>query len=73
MELRQLQHEIVDRMAAGASLNEIEDELIAPAEGLTEDARSALWLYAWSFQNTSRQRYAADQLLRGLEGGVAGD
>jgi hypothetical protein len=71
VELRQLQLEIMDRMAAGASLEEVEGQLIAPAEGLTEDARSALWLYAWSFQNTSRQRYAADQLLRGLEG--AGD
>jgi hypothetical protein len=73
MELRQLQHEIMDRMTAGASLDDIEGELIARAEGLTEDARSALWLYAWSFQSTAPQRYAADQLLRGLEGGVAGD
>jgi hypothetical protein len=73
VELRRLQHLILDRMLAGASLEEIEAELIDPAKELTEDGRSALWLYAWSFQNTSRQRYKADQLVRGLEGRVATD
>ena len=73
MELRRLQHQIVDRMLAGGSLEEIEDELIDPAEELNDDERSALWLYAWSFQNTSRQRYKANQLVRELERRVATD
>ena len=60
-------------MLAGGSLEEIEDELIDPAKELNDDERSALWLYAWYFQNTSRQRYKANQLVRELERRVATD
>jgi hypothetical protein len=37
----------IDRMVlAGASLEEIEEQVVDPAP-LSEDLRSALWLYAW--------------------------
>lgn len=48
--LRELIDELVDD---GASLAQIERELIEPA-ALGEDARDALWLYAWS--SLERQR-----------------
>lgn len=40
--------ELIDEMVAdGASLRAMEREVIDPAP-LGEDARDALWLYAWS-------------------------
>lgn len=42
-ELRELIDELVDD---GASLQRIEREIIEPS-ALGEDARDALWLYAW--------------------------
>ena len=42
-ELRELIDELVDD---GASLQQIESDIIEPAP-LGEDARDALWLYAW--------------------------
>jgi hypothetical protein len=33
----------------GATLPEVQDELIEPAEDLSEDERSGLWLFAWSY------------------------
>ena len=36
----------------GASLPEVQAELIEPAQGLSEDERSGLWLFAWSYSES---------------------
>jgi hypothetical protein len=41
-----LRREIDTAVSAGRSLEQIDNELLAPC-ALSEDARSALWLYAW--------------------------
>ena len=41
-----LQHTIEDRIVAGASLAEVEREVIAQAP-VDEERRAALWLFAW--------------------------
>ena len=38
---------IDERFASGATLDEIERDLLADFPEETEDERSALWLYAW--------------------------
>lgn len=43
---RAIRELIEERIAAGASLEEIEDELLAGAP-MSEELRDALWLYAW--------------------------
>jgi hypothetical protein len=48
---------------AGATLEEIEVELLDPAP-LSDEQRAALWLYAWS-----RQRHR-DRLRRTVHGGL---
>ncbi len=37
------------RLESGASFSEVEGDLVL-TEGLSEDQRSALWLFAWSYQ-----------------------
>ncbi|HYB25482.1 MAG TPA: hypothetical protein VEF89_02590 [Solirubrobacteraceae bacterium] len=47
---RQLRAAIATRLERGDTLDTVERELIAPS-GLSEEQRSALWLYAWSHPN----------------------
>ena len=56
--LMQFQRAIDVRMRGGASFSSIEDELIEPSR-LSDDAKSALWLYAWSFVDRREQRREA--------------
>ena len=56
--LMQFQRAIDVRMRGGASFSSIEDELIEPSR-LSDDAKSALWLYAWSFVDSRAQRREA--------------
>lgn len=42
-----LRDEIAARLHCGEGLAAVERELIEPAHGLSEDERSALWLFAW--------------------------
>ena len=46
---------------------ELIESRIEALEGLTEEERSALWLWAWSFQAPQRQRYMARKVLEGLD------
>jgi hypothetical protein len=46
------------RMSKEASFSRVEDELIEPSR-LSDDAKSALWLYAWSFVDWRAQRREA--------------
>jgi hypothetical protein len=52
---RQLREAVDELVEQGASLRDIEREVIEPAP-LGEDARDALWLYAWG--SVARQRPA---------------
>ena len=56
--LMQFQRAIDVRMRGGASFSSIEDELIEPSR-LSDEAKSALWLYAWSFVDWRAQRREA--------------
>lgn len=55
---RLLREEIDELVAAGASLHEIERDVIERAP-LGEDARDALWLYAWGCLRRQREAVAA--------------
>jgi hypothetical protein len=62
-------HAAVDvAMRRGESFSTVEDEIIEPSR-LSDEAKSALWLYAWSFVNWRAQRREAyahiAQLARG--------
>ncbi len=46
----------------GRGFEQIEDEIEA-IEGLDPEERSALWVWAWTFENMGRQRYMARQAL----------
>jgi hypothetical protein len=61
---REIHHRIVER---GEPLEQVEQELINAAGGLTDDQRAAFWLYAWSLQSAAHQRYEAKRFLRQLE------
>ena len=54
---RLLRQAITEAVADGATIDDIEVALIEHAE-VTEDARDALWLYAWGC--IERQRVNAD-------------
>ena len=56
--LMQFQRAIDVGMRGGASFSSIEDELIEPSR-LSAEAKSALWLYAWSFVDWRAQRREA--------------
>jgi hypothetical protein len=53
-----LQRAIDARMRGGASFSSVEDDLIEPSR-LSDEAKSALWLYAWSFVDSQAQRREA--------------
>jgi hypothetical protein len=57
------QDRVAELLEAGRRLVEVEHEFIEPAAGLDDDERAALWLYAWSYQETRLPR-------RPLEGSV---
>jgi hypothetical protein len=56
--LMELQRAIEIAMRQGTSFSTVEDEIIEPSE-LSDDAKSALWLYAWSFVDWRAQRREA--------------
>jgi hypothetical protein len=45
-----VRHELSVRLDHGASLAELQDQVIESAPGLSEDERAALWLFAWAYQ-----------------------
>jgi hypothetical protein len=61
-----LREEIGERMNDGASLDDVEAELIESQDHLDDDERAALWLYAWSFVPPPRQRSEALRLTGAL-------
>jgi hypothetical protein len=56
--LSEFQRAIDARMRRGESFSTIEDELIDPSR-LSNEAKSALWLYGWSFVDRRQQRREA--------------
>jgi hypothetical protein len=68
--LMELQGAIEAGMRRGESFSTIEDEIIEPSR-LSDEAKSALWLYAWSFVDRHAQRREAHahlaQLAESLE------
>jgi hypothetical protein len=56
--LMELQGAIDRGMRRGKSLSTVEDEIIEPSR-LSDEAKSALWLYAWSFVDGRAQRREA--------------
>ena len=57
--LSEFQRAIEARMRRGESFSSVEDELIEPSR-LSDEAKSALWLYGWSFVDSHAQRREAD-------------
>ena len=57
--LMELRGAVEIAMRQGKSFSFIEAELIDPSD-LSDDAKSALWLYAWSFVDWRAQRREAD-------------
>lgn len=55
--------EIGRRMRHGESIDDVDLELIERT-GLSQDAKAALWLYAWSFVPRRKQRASAELHLR---------
>jgi hypothetical protein len=60
-QLRQLRAEIAARLGQGDSLDSVERELIARSR-LTEEQKSALWLYGWLLPRLERRRAALPYL-----------
>ena len=56
--LTELQRAIDAGMRRGESLSTVEDEIIEPSP-LSDEEKSALWLYAWSFVDWPAQRREA--------------
>ncbi len=64
MPLRLWQREVERRMAC-SDFGDVEDWINGTA--LREDVKSALWLLAWSMQETDVQRTEASDTIRDLE------
>jgi hypothetical protein len=45
-----LRDEAAARLDGGARLADVQRELIDTAQGLSEDERAALWLFAWAYR-----------------------
>ncbi len=58
-EIIELRDAITERMDCGASLDEVEAELIESQEDLDEEEKAALWLFAWSSLPLVRPRSTA--------------
>ena len=56
--LMELQGAIEEGMRRGESFSTVEDEIIEPSR-MSDEAKSALWLYAWSFVDRRAQRREA--------------
>jgi hypothetical protein len=56
--LMELQGAIEEVMRRGESFSTVEDEIIEPSR-MSDEAKSALWLYAWSFVDRRAQRREA--------------
>jgi len=56
--LKELQEAIEAGMRQGKSFSSVEDEIIEPSR-LSDAAKSALWLYGWSFVDAGAQRREA--------------
>ena len=69
--LMEMQRAIDVGMCRGKSFATVEDEIIESSR-LPDDAKSALWLYAWSFVDAGAQRREAfahiAQIADGCEG-----
>jgi len=63
--LTELQGAIEAGMRRGKSFSTIEDEIIEPSR-LSDDAKSALWLFGWSFVDRHAQRREAHAHLARL-------
>ena len=61
--IRVLRHQIEAAMDEGASLDDVEREIVTPAP-LSPELRSALWLYAWGLSERDGQPPAAVERLR---------
>ena len=59
--LRQLRAQLAARLGRGDSLDSLERELIAHSP-LSEEQKSALWLYGWSLPKLERRRAALSYL-----------
>ena len=59
--LRRFRAEIAARLGHGDTLDSVEHELIAPSR-LSEEQKSALWLYGWSLPKRERRRAAFPDL-----------
>lgn len=57
-----LQHEVAIAILEGQEINEVNEAIIEPS-GLADDAKAALWLYAWSLQDPEHARAQASQYL----------
>jgi hypothetical protein len=55
-EIIELREAITERMDDGASLNEVDAELIESQDQLDDEEKAALWLFAWSFVPLARPR-----------------
>ena len=62
----ELRETIAERMDEGASLDEVETELIDSQDHLDDEEKAALWLFAWSFVPLARQRIEASRLAGAL-------
>lgn len=59
---------IADLLDAGWSLAAVEREVIDPAQGVDEDERAALWLFAWSRNATRPARAGWEPMLSARSG-----
>lgn len=65
-----LQERIAEMMQGGASLDQVEGEVIDPCD-LSSEQKAALWLYAWSFVEGGEQRDTATRYLQEVEQGYS--
>src|SRR4051794_16695995 len=63
--LGQIRDEVDACMRRGDSFWTVEDEVIEPSR-LSDDQKSALWLYGWSFLSQNAQRAEAESHLHRL-------
>ena len=68
--LMELQGAIDHAMRRGKSFSSVEDEIIEPSR-LSDEAKSALWLYGWSFVDARAQRREACAHIAQLAAGSA--
>lgn len=59
--INRVRDELAGRLKRGASLAEVQDQVINTAPDLSEDERAALWLFAWSYR--PRRRMAYEELI----------